>query len=83
VEANILPLDLRLEEIAIQEIAKIQSKSMHEPIKQQLDRFMGEDKEYERLTSPFGQAVNQTIDMYKTTNVDIKLIEPEINQDAV
>ena len=76
-EANILPLDLRLEEIAIQEIAKIQSKSMHEPIKQQLDRFMGEDEEYERLTSPFGKAVNQAIDMYKTTNVDIKLIEPE------
>ena len=33
VEANILALDLRLEEIAILEIAKIQSKSMHEPIK--------------------------------------------------
>ena len=44
---------------------------------------MSEDKDYERLTSPFGKAVNQAIDMYKTTNVDIKLIEPEYTHQPV
>jgi hypothetical protein len=35
VEGNILPVDLRIEEIAVREIAKIQSKNIAEPVKQQ------------------------------------------------
>jgi hypothetical protein len=34
VEGNILPVDLRIEEIAVREIAKIQSKNIAEPVKQ-------------------------------------------------
>jgi hypothetical protein len=37
VEGNMLPVDLRIEEIAVREIAKIQSKNIAEPVKQQLE----------------------------------------------
>ena len=40
VEGNILPVDLRIEEIAVREIAKIQSKNIAEPVKQQCDAVM-------------------------------------------
>ncbi|CAG2202636.1 unnamed protein product [Mytilus edulis] len=49
VEANIQPIDLRIEEIS---------------------------------DSPFGKAINQSIDMFKATKVDIKLIEPEFTYKA-
>ncbi|CAG2211960.1 unnamed protein product [Mytilus edulis] len=42
IEAGVLPIDLRIEEIAIREIAKIQSKSIKEPIKQQLINYQEE-----------------------------------------
>jgi hypothetical protein len=32
--------------------------------------------------SPFGKAINQSVDMFKATKVDIKLIEPEITYKA-
>ena len=32
--------------------------------------------------SPFGKAMNQTVDMFKATKVDIKLIEPEVTYKA-
>jgi hypothetical protein len=40
VEGNILPVDLRIEEIAVREIAKIQSKNIAEPVKQQLEEYL-------------------------------------------
>ena len=69
VEANILPIDLRLEEISVREIAKIQSKNILEPIKQQLERYQNSEEAYERRESPFGKAINQAIDMTKATKV--------------
>jgi virulence-associated protein VagC len=43
VEGNILPVDLRIEEIAVREIAKIQSKNIAEPVKQQLEEYLSRD----------------------------------------
>ena len=40
VKTNVIPIDLRLEEIAIREIAKIQAKSIKKPIKQQHEKYM-------------------------------------------
>ena len=40
VEANIVPIDLRLEEMGVLEIAKIQFKNISEPIRQQLEEYM-------------------------------------------
>jgi hypothetical protein len=47
VEGNILPVDLRIEEIAVREIAKIQSKNIAEPVKQQLEEYFSRDDIYE------------------------------------
>ena len=84
VEGNILPVDLRIEEIAVREIAKIQSKNIAEPVKQQLEEYLSRDDIYEQQESPFGKAINQTVDMFKATKVDIKLIliEPEVTYKA-
>ena len=54
VEGNILPVDLRIEEIAVREIAKIQSKNIAEPVKQQLEEYLSSDDIYEQQESPFG-----------------------------
>ncbi|CAG2186659.1 unnamed protein product [Mytilus edulis] len=40
------------------------------------------EKTYEQQDSPFGKAINQSIDMFKATKVDIKLIEPEFTYKA-
>ena len=84
VEGNILPVDLRIEEIAVREIVKIQSKNIAEPVKQQLEEYFSRDDIYEQQESPFGKAINQTVDMFKATKVDIKLIliEPEVTYKA-
>ena len=80
VEDNILPVDLRIEEIAVKEIAKIQSKNIAEPVKQ-LEEYLSRDDIYEQ-ESPLGKAINQTVDMFTATKVDIKLIEPEVTYKA-
>ena len=54
VEGNILPVDLRIEEIA-----KIRSKNIAEPVKQQLEEYLRRDDIYEQQESPFGKAINQ------------------------
>ena len=81
IEGNILPVDLRIEEIAVREIAKIQSKNIAEPVKQQLEEYLSRDDIYEQ-ESPFGKAINQSVDMFKATKVDIKLIEPKVTYKA-
>ena len=48
VEGNILPVDLRIEEIAVREIAKIQSKNIAEPVKQQLEEYLSRNDIYEQ-----------------------------------
>jgi ribonuclease HI len=82
VEGNSLPVDLRIEEIAVREIAKIQSKNIASPVKQQLEEYLSRDDIYQQQESPFGKAINQTVDMFKATKVDIKLIEPEVTYKA-
>ena len=82
VEGNILPVDLRIEEIEVREIAKIQSKNIAEPVKQQLEEYLSRDDIYEQQESPFGKAINQTVDMFKATKVDIKLVESEVTSKA-
>jgi ribonuclease HI len=82
VEGNILPVDLRIEEIEVREIAKIQSKNIAEPVKQQLEEYLSSDDIYEQQESPFGKAMTQAVDMFKATKVDIKLIEPEVTYKA-
>jgi hypothetical protein len=61
VEGNILPVDIRIEEIAVRQIAKMQSKNIAEPVKQQLEEYLSSDDIYEQQESPFGKAMNQAV----------------------
>ncbi|CAG2257967.1 unnamed protein product [Mytilus edulis] len=76
VESGVMPIDLRLEQIAIKEIAKIKSKSAQEPIKQQLVRYEEHDA-YDKYPTPMGKALSQAAEMEKQTKININLIEPE------
>ena len=76
VEGNVIPIDLRIEQMAIREIAKVQSKDISEPIRQQLERFKNDDG-LEQFESPFGKALTQASEMYRETGVNIEFIEPE------
>lgn len=76
VEAAVMPIDLRIEEIAVREIAKIQSKSVREPIRQQLAKYEEQDHQDTYIT-PMGKALNQAAEMEKEIGINIKLIEPE------
>ncbi|VDI13861.1 Hypothetical predicted protein [Mytilus galloprovincialis] len=58
------------------------SMNIAEPIKQQLEQYLTNNATYEQQDSPFGKAINQSIDMFKATKVDIKLIEPEFTYKA-
>ena len=47
-----------------------------------MEEYLSRDDIYEQQESPFGKAMNQTVDMFKATKVDIKLIEPEVTYKA-
>ena len=48
-----------------------------------MEEYLSREDIYEQQESPpFGKAMNQTIDMFKATQVDIKLIEPEVTYKA-
>jgi hypothetical protein len=47
-----------------------------------LEEYLSRDDIYQQQESPFGKAINQTVDMFKATKVDIKLIEPEVTYKA-
>jgi hypothetical protein len=58
-------------------------KNIAESVKQQLEEYLSRDDIYEQQESPpFGKAINQTVEMFKATKVDIKLIEPEVTYKA-
>ncbi|XP_063442763.1 uncharacterized protein LOC134723057 [Mytilus trossulus] len=76
VESGVMPIDLRLEQIAIKDIAKIKSKSAQEPIKQQLVRYEEHDA-YDKYPTPMCKALSQAAEMEKQTKINIDLIEPE------
>jgi hypothetical protein len=59
----------------------VESKNIAEPVKQQLEEYLSRDDIYEQ-ESPFGKAINQSVDKFKATKVDIKLIEPEVTYKA-
>jgi hypothetical protein len=46
-----------------------------------LEEYLSREDIYEQ-ESPFGKAINQSVDMFKATKVDIKLIEPEVTYKA-
>jgi hypothetical protein len=47
-----------------------------------LEEYLSREDIYEQQESPFGKAINQTVDIIKATKVDIKPIEPEVTYKA-
>ena len=81
VQAGVLPLDLRREELAIRECTKIMAKSNTEPIKQCFLSCQASVEELprEKVTTPMGKMLQQITDMTSSTNLNLNAIEPEMN----
>ena len=78
VEAGVLPLDLRREELAVREFGKICAKQDSQPIKQALLEWKETQEETsERYISPFGKMAVQMADTCAYTGMVISSIEPE------
>jgi len=81
VAAGLLPIDLRLEEIAVRELAKIQAKKVTHPLKKKLEDLL-QDETTPIHVSPLALAVSQAKDVETTTKVSTKLIEPELDYEV-
>lgn len=79
--AGVIPIDLRIEQISVTEIAKIQSKSVQEPIKQQLLKYKDQNT-YDRYITPMGKVLAQAKDVEREVNIKIDTIEPEFSYRA-
>lgn len=76
VAAGILPQDLRLNEMAIRDIAKIAAKPQGSPLREKLNEYLSDDS-WERIASPIGLAVSQVMEMKSITGIGVEFIQPE------
>lgn len=78
VEAGVKPLELRREELAVRQAAKIMMKENDSCIKVSWDRFM-EKESAEQKISPFGKMNVQVADMTSNTGITLHSLEKEFN----
>ena len=76
VAAGVVPLDLRLCEIAIRDTAKIAAKRHDDPLKCCLDRYRDEDV-WDSTETPMGKAMSQIVEMKTVTGIGVEFMEPE------
>lgn len=76
VASGIPPLDLRLTEISIREVAKINAKSVDHPLKLILNQCY-EQEPGSKFIGPLNLALSQATEMQQTTGVSIDMIQPE------
>ena len=76
VASGIPPIDLRLTEIAIREVAKINAKSTDHPLKIQLNQCIEQDPG-SRFIGPLNLALCQATEMHQITDISISMIQPE------
>ena len=76
VAAGVVPLDLRLCEIAIRDTAKIAAKRHDDPLKYCLDRYRDEDV-WDRTETPMGKSMSQIVEMKTVTGIGVEFMEPE------
>ncbi|MEW8545279.1 MAG: reverse transcriptase domain-containing protein, partial [Candidatus Thiodiazotropha sp.] len=77
VEAGVKPLELRREELAVRQAAKIMAKENDSCIKSSWDRFVDMDM-VERKISPFGKMNLQVADMISNTGISLHCLEKEV-----
>ena len=78
VEAGVKPLELRREELAIRQAAKIMSKENDSCINKCWNSFT-ESEIIERKISPFGKMNIQVADMVSNTGISLHCLEKEFN----
>ena len=76
VMAGVLPLDLRRQEMAIRDVAKINSYSTKIPVKSKVTEWKNKET-IDRHISPLGLMIQQADEMKKEAGIDINNIEPE------
>ena len=76
VASGIPPINLRLSEIAVREVAKINAKSTDHPLKLQLNQCT-EEETGSRFIGPINLALSQAAEMQQTTNISFNIIQPE------
>ena len=76
VASGIPPIDLRLSEIAVREVAKINAKSTDHPLKLQLNQCI-EEEPGSRFIGPINLALSLAAEMQQTTDISINMIQPE------
>ena len=79
VEASVLPLELRREELSIREGGKIMSKDNSQTIKQLWNEWRDDFRGKEKYMSPFGLIDSQLQDMETNSGTSIINIEPEFS----
>ena len=78
VEAGIMPLDLRREELAVRELVKTMAKDKNEEIAKCFETWKYQTEEIpEKILSPFNKALMQMTDVITNTGLDVRVIEPE------
>lgn len=78
VEAGVIPLSLRREELSIREATRIMMKDNSNLIKSSWNNFM-EQGQQERRLSPFGMINMQLADMTSNTGIQLHTLEKEMN----
>ena len=81
VQAGVLPLSLRREELAVRECTKIMAKVDTDPVKKCLLSCQSslQEESREKIITPFGKMLQQIIDMTSSTNLSLNSIQPEMN----
>ncbi|MEW8548209.1 MAG: reverse transcriptase domain-containing protein [Candidatus Thiodiazotropha sp.] len=80
VEAGVLPLDLRREDLAVREVTKIIAKDKRQKVAECFDIWKNEvEGKPEKIVSPFGKAYMQLMDTVSNTGIDITKVEPEFS----
>ena len=80
VEAQVTPLDLRREDLAVRELTKIMAKENNQKIAECFQNWQVKiEEQHEKYLSPFGMAFMQLNDTISTTGINLSAIEPEFS----
>lgn len=79
-EAQIKPLDLRREELAVRELTKTMAKDRNQKIAECFENWKVKIETcHEKYISPFGMAYMQLNETVSATGIDLSAIEPEFS----
>ena len=79
VEAGVVPLDLRREDLAVREITKIMAKDNGQKIAECFKTWKDKTEAQVKIMSPFRMAYMQLNETISNTGIDIRAVEPEFS----